>query len=566
MRLVSFSVTNFRSITKAHKLPISDSTILVGQNNEGKSNILHALATAMRLIRMHASGVSRKSGIISRYTDRNIYNWGQDFPVQLQEKKQNGKSVFVLEFELTHEEIVEFKAQINSSLNGVLPIKVEIGADRNPEFKVVKKGIGGNTLSKKAQQVARFIGGRIDFIYIPTVRTSGAAVRVVEHMLEEELSVLEQDKEYQSALNQIAKLQEPILRRISEKITDPLKQFIPQIKDVAVSISEEKRYRALRGSCEIIIDDGTPTSIERKGDGVKSLAAISLLRGSKEVGRASILALEEPESHLHPGAIHRLRNVIEELSNDYQVVITTHCPLFVDRNNVSRNIIISSNKGNPAKKISEVRKILGVMASDNLLHARIVLIVEGEEDKISIESIFKHQSIVLQKALKEGVLYIDPSYGATNLNYKLSTYQAAVCLTHVFFDHDDAGKAAIKKAEDSGVIKLADYQMTICNGMINSEFEDCLNPEVYKDIVLKEFGIDINNKKFRGNSKWSVRIREVFLSEGKPWNEGIEKKLKFIIAKCVQDNPEKSLCPHKRSSIDALVAALERRIKDVTEK
>ena len=40
MRLVSFSVTNYRSITKAYKLPIRQATILIGPNNEGKSNIL----------------------------------------------------------------------------------------------------------------------------------------------------------------------------------------------------------------------------------------------------------------------------------------------------------------------------------------------------------------------------------------------------------------------------------------------------------------------------------------------------------------------------------------------
>ena len=47
MQLVNFSVTNYRSITKAHKINLQNITVLVGRNNEGKSNILMALNVAM---------------------------------------------------------------------------------------------------------------------------------------------------------------------------------------------------------------------------------------------------------------------------------------------------------------------------------------------------------------------------------------------------------------------------------------------------------------------------------------------------------------------------------------
>ena len=50
MELVNFSVTNFRSITTAHKITISGTTILIGKNNEGKSNILKGLDIAMTIL------------------------------------------------------------------------------------------------------------------------------------------------------------------------------------------------------------------------------------------------------------------------------------------------------------------------------------------------------------------------------------------------------------------------------------------------------------------------------------------------------------------------------------
>jgi putative ATP-dependent endonuclease of the OLD family len=43
MKLISFSVTSYRSITAAYRLPIGQLTILIGSNNEGKLNILRAL-------------------------------------------------------------------------------------------------------------------------------------------------------------------------------------------------------------------------------------------------------------------------------------------------------------------------------------------------------------------------------------------------------------------------------------------------------------------------------------------------------------------------------------------
>ncbi len=51
MKLVEFSVTNYRSITVANKIKLHDCTVLVGKNNEGKSNLLNALNVAMMAVR-----------------------------------------------------------------------------------------------------------------------------------------------------------------------------------------------------------------------------------------------------------------------------------------------------------------------------------------------------------------------------------------------------------------------------------------------------------------------------------------------------------------------------------
>ena len=55
MRLSSFSIVNYRSITNARKIQTGNMTVLVGKNNEGKSNILRALTLAMDIMKIYAS-------------------------------------------------------------------------------------------------------------------------------------------------------------------------------------------------------------------------------------------------------------------------------------------------------------------------------------------------------------------------------------------------------------------------------------------------------------------------------------------------------------------------------
>lgn len=102
MQLVNFSVTNYRSITKAHKINLQNITVLVGRNNEGKSNILMALNVAMETMMQHANHAN---------VHERLYDWQRDFPVQLQQRKNNLDSVFRLNFRLNHDENTEFLGQ-----------------------------------------------------------------------------------------------------------------------------------------------------------------------------------------------------------------------------------------------------------------------------------------------------------------------------------------------------------------------------------------------------------------------------------------------------------------------
>jgi putative ATP-dependent endonuclease of OLD family len=294
MRLASLTIEKFRSITKAYKLPLSDSTVLIGPNNEGKSNVLRALVLAMRALLGRLGSGSGRFGVLGARSYREPdYDWERDFPVHLQGRRQSDQSVFVLEFALTAQELVEFRSETRSKSNGTLPLRIAIGRDGKPQTTVHKQGRGA-TLSKKTLRISEFIAARVELQYIPAVRTAESARQVVDTMVARELAMLEEDPEYRRALARIEELQQPVLDALSSSIQETLKKFLPAVKSVEISALQGQRFEALR-RCDIHVDDGSRTELRYKGDGVQSLAALGLMRhaSAREAAVRATIELHE---------------------------------------------------------------------------------------------------------------------------------------------------------------------------------------------------------------------------------------------------------------------------------
>lgn len=548
MQLVNFSVTNYRSITKAHKINLQNITVLVGRNNEGKSNILMALNVAMETMMQHANHAN---------VHERLYDWQRDFPVQLQQRKNNLDSIFRLNFRLNHDENTEFFRTTGIRSNEDIPIELKYGQDNRAKITVPKKG--SSSFDDKSEKVTAFICERIAINYIQAVRTEDMAMDVIHRLISTELSKLYDNEEYKSAEQTIYNLQEAVYNDIANRILAPLQEFLPQLTNVEIK-SRGRRlvWRGFRNDVDVILNDGTPTSILYKGDGIKSLVSLAILKESKNEIGASIIAIEEPESHLHPEAIHSLVNVINGISENHQVIITTHNPLFVQRNNISNNIIVDHGTAKPAKNIKEIRELLGVLPEDNLINASHVLVVEGEDDKIALNKILSSLSPTIKDALIKNKLVIQPLAGATNLNYELSRLRSYVCRYFVFLDADEAGYDAAEKAIEKGLLSESDVKYSICNGNNTAEFEDCLKKDFYIEAIRNKFSVDLGVTSFRNSKKWSDRVKTVFLSQGQRWTDAVEKKVKMEVTKLIPvEDADSVLDEHKRGSIDALVNALE---------
>lgn len=555
MKLSDFSVVNYRSITTARKIKTNNMTVLVGKNNEGKSNILRALTLAMDIMKIYSKD-PRSLQIAVRPYLKNHYSWEKDYPISLQEKNPNGWSSIDLNFELDEQDILAIRSMTGIRLSGCIPVRVSTNGAA-AKIDIPKRGTAAFADADNKKKIIEYVCFKIDFNFIPAVRTEYDALRVVDSLIEKSLETLDTNPDYINAMNKIEELQQGILDGISNQIIEPLQEFLPTVRNVQIHIQNERRRIAMRRNTEIIIDDGTPTPIQQKGDGIKSLTALAILNIPARVDRVSVVAIEEPESHLHPESARQLYDTIMSLSQTHQIVLTTHSPLFVNRTNLKENIIVNDGKATPVKKIKEIRDVLGIHISDNLTNAEHALIVEGEDDKIALEKLLPSMSTKIKRAIQNGTFIIDYIGGAGNLPYKLSFYRNLQCKYHVLLDNDDAGRHAGSEAERQGLLDVRNVTYAICNGSPNAEIEDCYNKAVYENAILNEFGVNINVAEFRGNKKWSDRIAGCFLSQGKLWNDAMEKRVKLVVANEISEEVDTVLNEHKRLSMDALVTSLE---------
>ncbi len=502
MKLTYFSVSNYRSITDAYKIPIHNMTVFLGKNNEGKSNLIKALSLAMEIIR-YVGATGRK------ILPPRAYSWEKDYPIGLQRNRRvkNKETKLRLDFSLTDIEKAEFSSAIGSYNNGDLSIFIEIKDNNAVSITVPKRGKNTKALTKKFCEISRFIYDNTDMQFISAIRSESDAYDVINELIEVELSKIS-DPKYIEAQNYIQKSQKEKLKALSDRIKGPLATFMPRIKSIDIQV-EDRPLRSMhyRKNVSIYIDDGVNTSLEYKGDGIKNLTTMAVLSQTDATDR--IIIVDEPEAHLHPEAIHYLRRVLFELAEKNQVIISTHSPIFVNRYDIHSNIIVESGKATPANRIDEIRNCLGVMMSDNLAYSDYVIIVEGLTDKRIISSALQ-QNEDLKRLLNNNSITIHSIGGTNNLKAELFALERYMCRYIVLLDNDNAGKDAAREAQTQFGINSDHFRYFIVEGMRESELEDIYDSNCYKEYLLSEYQIDITKGQFRNRSKkWSKRIEEL---------------------------------------------------------
>ncbi|WOV93646.1 MAG: ATP-binding protein [Candidatus Nitrosoabyssus spongiisocia] len=550
MLINSLLIKNYRSITKA-ELPLHNYSILIGPNNQGKSNILRGLVVALNIIKYESlrshrfphtikfplrlkyrQSLGRRTKILDCREQDYIYNYERDFPLKLQnnDKKREGQTKFELTLSLSDEEKVKYQRKTKNKLKGDLRIKISIGHFHLPLSVVIEDSASPKKIKNK-EETFTFIIENIELTYIEAIRDSDKTIQIVEKMISDELSLLEREKKYNDLMKEIELMQKPVLDDISKSLTKSVSEFLPDVKEIHLNSGEELK-RIASSSTTLNIDDGTDTELKLKGDGIKSLLAISIIQHVTQKNareKKIVLAIEEPESHLHPEAIHKLRIVLEDISSKNQVIISTHSPLLVNRTNLARNLIVDKSQVTAAENISQIRKVLGVQIADNLTSASLVILTEGAADSKKLERWATELSSDIKDAIFNGIIIFSNLGGVNNLASESSKWKLLLCDVYSFLDYDKEGREAFEVAKEKKSIFIKDVSFATLSGYSDSELEDLISPSSYKNEISK-MGVDISRSTFKNNrEKWSVRMRNTFKDQGKPWNNEVKNSVKKII-------------------------------------
>lgn len=143
-------------------------------------------------------------------------------------------------------------------------------------------------------------------------------------------------------------------------------------------------------------------SINERSEGAKHFLSLILslsLESNNRTRTNQLILIDEPEQHLHPSGIRDLSRELLNIGKRNYVFVATHSPFLIDKSNKNRHYIIKKNKKaiTEKKDIQEhqsiiddevLREAFGVEVYRDLLNPHS-LIVEGASDKIIIQKIFQ---------------------------------------------------------------------------------------------------------------------------------------------------------------------------------
>jgi len=399
MRLSRISIDNFRGIEHLDLALERDVTVLIGENNSGKTSILEAMRIGLDAI---------KSDRSVNFTEYDFYR-SQDIK-ELSECKP-------IKLTFIYEETEEYpwNEQVTQVLNDVIvgadfqEIRLQFTAGFDIEEGAVKQTFyflddANNEIVGK-KDFLKDLRRLRPFFYQSALRAAKDEFNYQGTFWSSFLNNKSLDQDARQALESEL---DQIYRRIVDAhtsfrdVANEVKQLYKMVtvgSSEAVSVDPRPAdfYRAIRVTeVNVLTDSNARIPIRSHGEGTQSLAVLLLFsaylktRLQADVDRLAepIIAIEEPEAHLHPNAIRALWPILHDLPG--QKVIATHSgdilsevPVESLRRVTRKGVQIECNaiavsclNDEESRKFNHhVRRNRG-----ELLFARTWLIVEGETD------------------------------------------------------------------------------------------------------------------------------------------------------------------------------------------
>lgn len=462
MRLSKIKVENFRGIACAEIEPHRDITVLVGENNTGKTSVLEALRLCLDAV---------KSNKTCNFTEFDFYR---------DDTCNNLASCKPITITLTYLESKDhpWPDHITQSLNEVIVgsdysvIKLRVIAQYDADAgepvqswcfldDAENELVGKNGLIKDLRRLRPFFfqtalrAAKDEFHGRSTYWSSFLRNKDIEETTRKELEdeLLDVNRKIVDAHGSFKQVTEEV-KRISELVA------VGKVDAVTVDPAPADVYRTLRYGTDVnlLTASNAKIPIRSHGEGTQSLSVLLLFsaylktRLHADVDRQAepIIAIEEPEAHLHPNAIRAVWQLLEGLPG--QKIVATHSgdilsevPLESLRR-MNRQGPITECGAIPANLLTteESRKFNHHVRRNRgeLLFARTWVLVEGETD---VSVLAECADILDIDFHRLGIRIVECSQaGGPGIFIKVA--DALGINWHVVADGDDGGQ---KYAEDA---------------------------------------------------------------------------------------------------------------------
>ena len=366
MYIAHVQISNYRALQTV-SIPLNQFSILIGENDVGKTSFLYAMETFF---------------LNKKISDKDNY--------------YKGDTDKIITIELTFREAPDLE-ELNSLKNssGDIIIRKSFSFNEKPTSILVQDNDSTATISTTVMN-KYFSSDNFHFIPVRrdlSVQFTMGKTALLGKTLRVKMKEAMKNSESDGSLDRVKEILTLAIKEPENILDMYLKE---QMHNNHIKLSfDELEVDPIEGvSFKTTLSDDRADNIliHNRGAGTQNNLIIALFRfiASLHVGSNIIFAMEEPENSLHPKAQRQLLSVLQDISNESQVIVTTHSPVFVERSKFENNIILTRTvKGNTVAKtfdksqLEQLRINLGIRASDALLKGggNCAILVEGNSEE-----------------------------------------------------------------------------------------------------------------------------------------------------------------------------------------
>ncbi|MBW1932962.1 MAG: AAA family ATPase [Deltaproteobacteria bacterium] len=468
MKIAEISIKNFRCFKHIQIHP-SNLCLLIGENDSGKTAILHALRMILGRWRPMPDDI---------YTnDPNVAPKDRD-PIEIEvvlipEDPAKGFTDDEHAFSSEH-------FDIDDNGNEKLRIKLRYGWDsEREEFRTEirfqkRDGDGDEFSARYANQFGFFLIDALRDITREIANKTGLWGRLLSSITLSD-TVQEKVSNLFRQANEILQ-KDPAFKSIKERFESLIEGIFSlpsDVENVRVSPIPQEAAEILRSADLHVRSKGSNVflPISKHGMGAQSAAVIALFRTWAE--RRDIpnifFGFEEPEAHLHP---HVQRYLFRELTNlGAQVFITTHSTFIADQADL-RDIVLLHRKGDesvahqipsqdflpPDWEMAIKRYIEG--NNSEIFFARCILLVEGDSEKYAFPLFAKALNIDFDRLC----ISLIPANSRNFAPFIRICSPYALNIPWVIMCDGDAAKKVANQLEETGYISKGAVKRALQSG------------------------------------------------------------------------------------------------------